>query len=198
MTEASNELCVYFNLRSPYCYLASKRMFDVFDRFTVEVSWKPLGGWDGRSPPERAQGKLPIARQDVSRWAARLGIPFTPPPKDTDPTNAALVSLAAEKAGMLREFVIEVMRAEWGRGEDIGQPEVLRRVCETIGIGAAAVDPALADPAGAAALERNWQDAQTDGVIGVPSFVIGSEIFWGNDRLDFLSDHLTALRLARL
>ena len=63
---------LYFNFRSPYCYLASKRMFDVLWVSDVRVIWRPLGGWKGRSPPERAAYKLPIARQDVARWCKRI------------------------------------------------------------------------------------------------------------------------------
>jgi 2-hydroxychromene-2-carboxylate isomerase len=47
-------------------------------------------------------------------------------------------------------------------------------------------------------LERNWEEAQDSGVIGVPSFVVGEEIFWGSDRIEYLDDHLRELRLARL
>ena len=117
---------VFFNFRSPYCYLASKSMFDILDRFDCHFEWRPLGGWDGRSSPERAKGKLPIARQDVRRWCRRLGIPFNPPPVTTDPTRAGAGSLLAEQQGRLREYVMEVMHAEWGEGRDIGDIDVLR------------------------------------------------------------------------
>lgn len=192
------DLRVYFNFRSPYCYLASKRMFTLFDAFAVNIAWKPLGGWNGRSPPERAKSRVPIARQDVGRWTAKMGIPFNPPPVDTDPTNPALVSLHAERHSLLRPYVVEVMRAEWGHGRDIGQPDVLRDICAAIGAPADMVDAAIGDAEGGAVLEGNWVDAQADGVIGVPSFVIDGAIFWGNDRIDFLRDHLTELRLARI
>ena len=52
---------VYFNFRSPYCYLASKTMWSIVDDFNVNILWRPVGGWDLRSPPERAQKKVPIA-----------------------------------------------------------------------------------------------------------------------------------------
>ncbi|MCL1485395.1 MAG: DsbA family protein [Marinobacter sp.] len=79
------DLYLYFNFRSPYCYLASSRMFEVFDQYHVNVIWRPLGGWHGRSDPDRAKIKMPIARQDVARWARRFGMPLTPPPKNHGP-----------------------------------------------------------------------------------------------------------------
>ncbi len=191
------DLYLYFNFRSPYCYLASKRMFALLDDFHVNLLWRPLGGWDGRSDPERAQVKRPIARQDVARWARRMGIPLTPPPASTDPTRAGAGSLLAAEHGLLRPYVVEVMRAEWAEGLDIGQPEVLLEVGSRIGLDHGELAEALDDPARHAVLAANWQEAQAKGALGVPTFVIGEEIFWGQDRLDFVAEHLIELRLAR-
>ena len=188
---------VFFNFRSPYCYLASKSMFGVLDRFDCHFEWRPLGGWDGRSSPERAKGKLPIARQDVRRWCRRLGIPFSPPPLTTDPTRAGAGSLLAEQQGRLRQYVVEVMRAEWGEGRDIGDIDVLRDAGRRAGLDPAALAAAVDDPALRTRLADHMQQAQVVGVFGVPSFVVGEEIFWGNDRLDFLAEHLAVLGAAR-
>lgn len=188
---------VFFNFRSPYCYLASKSMFDVLDRFDCHFEWRPLGGWDGRSSPERAKGKLPIARQDVRRWCRRLGIPFSPPPLTTDPTRAGAGSLLAEQQGRLREYVVAVMHAEWGEGRDIGQIDVLQDAGRRAGLDPAALTTAVDDPALLARLGEHMQQAQAVGVFGVPSFVVGEEVFWGNDRLDFLAEHLVELGAAR-
>ena len=80
------DLTLFFNFRSPYCYLASKRMFELFDAYHTNLVWRPLAGWSGRSAPDRAVKKLPVARQDVARFARRMGIPLNPPPITTDPT----------------------------------------------------------------------------------------------------------------
>lgn len=192
------EVRVFFNFRSPYCYLASKHMFEVLQLFRVDVLWRPLSGWDGRSSPERAEKKLPLARQDVSRYARRMGIPFNPPPKTTDPTRAARGSLLAEERGLLVPYVKEVMRVEWAEGRDIGVTDVLLGIGASIGLDEAALGEALESEAYQARLEAHWSEAQTLNVLGVPTFVVGDEIFWGNDRIDFLADHLRELRLANL
>lgn len=194
----SVQLEIFFNFRSPYCYLASKRMFNLLDDFRVELAWRPLGGWNGRSPPERAKFKVPLARQDVGRFARRMGIPYVPPPKTTEPTSAGAVSLLAQERGVLREYVIEVMRTEWADGRDIGDLELLGAVAERVGLERAATLAAAKDPARLAVLTANWARAQERNIFGVPTFVVGDEIFWGQDRLDFVREHLTELRLARL
>lgn len=189
---------VFYNFRSPYCYLASKTLFPLLDDFHVDLQWRPLGGWAGRSDPERAKVKRPIARQDVARYARRLGIPVTPPPDHTDPTRAAAGSLLAEEKGLLRPYVVEVMRTEWAEGLDVGDLDVLSQVAERIGLNAAALRTAADDPVRLARLEENAREAEAKGAFGVPTVLIGEEIFWGQDRFEFVAEHLRALRKARL
>ena len=196
MTE-SVDLKVFFNFRSPYCYLAGKTMFSLMDNYRVNFIWRPLAGWDGRSAPERAKVKIPITRQDVARWAKRMNIPCIPPPITTDPTPAGVGSLLAEERGRLREYIVEVMNAEWGSGLDIGQPDILRAAAERAGLDGAEFETALADPVKQKTLGDNWHEARETGVIGVPTFVIGDQIFWGNDRIDFVHEHLCELGLKK-
>lgn len=190
---SDTSLKVFFNFRSPYCYLLSRSLFEELENFDIDVEWFSLAGWDGRSPPERAKVKVPLTRQDVARWCKRLNIPFNPPPITTDPTPAALVSFAAEENGCLPDFVKNVMWAEWAEGKDIGQTEVLENIVESCGMDKKAVSDALTNTQYEEELQANWAQAQALGVIGVPSFVIGEEIFWGNDRFDFVLEHLRAL-----
>lgn len=191
------EVRVFFNLRSPYCYLASKSMWRLFDEYRVTLAWRPLGGWTGRSAPDRAKVKVPITRQDVARWCRRLGIPFVPPPITTEPTRAGAVSLLAEERGVLREFVVEVLRAEWATGADIGELDVLGAVGARVGLEREEVRRAADDPDRRARLEAHGDEAAAASVIGVPSFIVGDQIFWGNDRIPFLEEHLRELRLSR-
>lgn len=192
------EIRVFFNFRSPYCYLVSKEMFSIFDDYHTSLTWKPLGGWSGRSEPDRAKIKIPLVRQDVARAARKLGIPFTPPPPSTDPTLAGVVSLVAEQEGVLRPFVVEVMRKEWAEGRDIGDINVLLEVGEEIGLGQGPIKRAVDNEDLFKQLEANWHEAQDEGAFGVPTFIVGSEMFWGNDRIGYLREHLHELRLRKV
>ena len=126
-----------------------------------------------------------------------MQVPFNPPPISTDPTPAALVAFAAEDAGLLRHYVQRVMWREWADGQDIGRTEVLEGVATDIGLPIKAVAGALDDFTLLARLQENWQEASALGVIGVPCFVVGDQVFWGNDRIDFLEEHLTELGLRK-
>ncbi len=188
---------LFFHFRSPYCYLASKTMWPIFEAFHTSLQWRPLGGWDGRSPPERAKVKVPIARQDLARHCRRLGIPCNPPPITTDATLAGVGSLLAEAQGVLREYIVEMMRAEWAAGQDIGLPEVRNAVAHAVGLDVREYDEYVNAPINQTRLGKHWTEAQEKGAIGVPTFVIDDQIFWGNDRIDFVLEHLADARLAR-
>lgn len=189
---------LFFNFRSPYCYIASKTLFAIYDEFHTNLVWRPLGGWSGRSSPERAKVKVPLTRQDVRRITAKMGIPMNPPPITTDPTAAGAASLLAEEKGLLRPWIVEVMRAEWAEGKDIGDHDVLLSIGTQVGLDAGELGAAFTDPSRLARLEKNWEEAQELGLIGVPSFQIGEELFWGSDRIEYVLDHLRDLRLGRL
>ncbi|MEO1231347.1 MAG: 2-hydroxychromene-2-carboxylate isomerase [Myxococcota bacterium] len=186
----AKDVWVFFNYRSPYCYLATHRMWGIEDAHGGHLVFKPLGGWSGRSPPERAKVKMPIARQDVRRWAKRMKVPCVPPPPTTDPTKAALAALIAVERGLIRPYTNAVMRKEWTEGQDIGDPDVLLPVATGVGLDRAEVIAAFDDPARHAQLEENAQLAAERGIFGVPTFLIGDEIFWGQDRIDFVEEFL--------
>ena len=189
---------LYFNFRSPYCYIASKTLFQIFDDYEANLVWRPLGGWSGRSSPERAKVKIPLTRQDVRRVTAKMGIPMVPPPITTEPTKAGAASLLAEERGLLRQWIVEVMRAEWAHGLDIGDESVLLEVGQRIGLDGDALTASFSKPAYIEQLENNWAEAQELGLIGVPSFQIGEELFWGSDRIEYVLDHLNDLRLRKI
>lgn len=185
---------VFFNYRSPYCYLASKRMWTLEDDDGARFVWRPLGSWDGRSPPDRVKDKLLSVRQDVARWARRLGIPFVPPPPASLGTRAAAGSLLAFERGLIRPYTIAVMHAAWGEGKDIGEPDVLLEAAAGVGLDRGELALALEDPARHEVLLQNAKEARDRGVFGVPTFAIGSELFWGQDRIDFVAEHLQAAK----
>jgi 2-hydroxychromene-2-carboxylate isomerase len=193
----SVDVKVFFNFRSPYCYIASKTLFRIFDDYHAKLVWRPLGGWSGRSSPERAKVKVPLIRQDIRRVTAKMGIPMTPPPLGTDPTAAGAASLLAQSRGVLREWVVEVMRAEWATGLDIGDESVLLQVGEKVGLEKEELLAAFTDPKNIAQLDSNWLEAQQQGLIGVPSFQVGEELFWGSDRIEYVLEHLSDLRLRK-
>ncbi|MGB0205390.1 MAG: 2-hydroxychromene-2-carboxylate isomerase [Neptuniibacter sp.] len=191
------DVILYFNFRSPYCYLASKTLWPVVDGYNVNLIWKPVGGWNLRSSPDRAKKKVPLARQDVARFARRLQIPLNPPPMETETTKAAVLSLLAEEQGVLREYIVSVMDKEWAEGQNIGEQEILFSAGERAGLHRDDMQAALDNPDYMQTLEDNVVEADERGVIGVPTFLIGDQIFWGQDRIEFVLEELDQLTAAQ-
>lgn len=98
----------------------------------------------------------------------------------------------------MRPYIIEVMRHEWAYGRDIGETEVLLEVGRQIGLDPEELAAAITDRDNLEQLERNAREAADASVIGVPSFVIGDQIFWGQDRIDFVLDELREMRASKL
>lgn len=192
------DIKLFFNFRSPYCYIASKTLFELFDDYHANLVWRPLGGWTGRSSPDRAKVKVPLTRQDIARITRKIGIPMNPPPITTEPTKAGAGSLLAEQKGVLQSYTVEMMRQEWAEGQDIGDTEVILQVGESVGLDRNDLKEAIESPDNLTKMEKNWEEAQALGVIGVPTFVIGEEIFWGSDRMDYVKEYLREHRLVRL
>jgi len=77
----------------------------------------------------------------------------------------------------------------------IGRVEVLGQIATDIGLDENTAINALTSPDYRKRLQDNWKEAASLGVIGVPSFVVKDQVFWGNDRVDFLEEYLEELCL---
>ncbi|GIL01721.1 MAG: 2-hydroxychromene-2-carboxylate isomerase [Alphaproteobacteria bacterium] len=190
-------LVFWFDPASTYSYPAAMRLDAAAAAAGVETVWRPflLG------PIFREQGmatspfNLFPARgrymwRDLKRLCDDLAIPFVVPDAATIagfPRNSLLAARAAIVA--LREpwghdFVRAVYRAEFADWRDIADPGVIGELIAGAGGNAAAVLAAAGADATKAELRANTERAAALGLFGAPSFTIGDELFWGNDRLE--------------
>ena len=183
---------------SPWVYFAGRRPFDLAAQHGAELVVRPLDAaalfarTGGTPLAERHENRKAWRLQELSRWAARLDMPVTLKPRHfpTNPAPASYAMIAAQASGGgdIGALVAGLSRAIWAEERDIAEDGVIRD-CLT----AAAFDPALADRgllAGAEAYGRNLEEGIAAGVFGVPSWVVDGQVFWGQDRLDFLEAHL--------
>ena len=186
----------FYDFVSPYSYLASTRVEAEIRKVGAELRFRPffLGGVfkaTGHEGPRATPAKFTHMWTDLQRWANRLGVPLTLPA--TFPTLTVLplrAALAAEKAGGLVPYTHAMFRAYWAEGRDVSQPAVVEDVARQAGLdGAALVAEA---PSFKEALAKQTQEAIDRGAYGAPTFFVGSEMFVGNDRLDFAIEALAA------
>ena len=194
----------YFSVGSRYSYLASTQM-DALERETgCEVEWRPLYSVDlyrlrGSNPfeggPVSGQYDWDWRRRDAERWAEYYGVPFREPrgTVDFDPRLLARACTAAGSLGAVRGFSRVLFDAMFaGNLTRIGEEECLRSA-EYCGIERDRFSSILHSPETEARLETTARKAHEAGAFGVPTFVVGDEVFWGNDRLVLLRDHLRKL-----
>ena len=127
--------------------------------------------------------------QELRRWRSHLKLELNLEPKyfPTDPKLASCVVIAGTEAGHnVTELVYELMRAVWVREEDVSEPSVLKSAIERSGGDATELLSVASQPHVQNIFSENSERAVTKGVFGVPSYVVGEEVFWGQDRLDIL------------
>lgn len=190
---------VYFSTISPYTYLALPRFRALASAHRLDVVWKPLdivalyGRTGGTPPGERHPSRQAYRLVDLARQAKRAGLAINLQPAffPTNPAPASYAIIAAQKAGggNMAALVEAVLSACWVEQKNIAEDVVIKAALETSGF-----DPSLADSGlftGADIYGRNLEGAVQAGVFGAPSFVTeDGALFWGQDRLDDLADHL--------
>jgi 2-hydroxychromene-2-carboxylate isomerase len=190
------ETTFYFDLGSPYAYLAAERIDDVLHEPAV---WQPvsLGGLfkaTGRSSWALGEGD---SRQggiaEVEQRARDYGLEAVrwPEPWPTNYLYAMRAATYAFQVGRGREFTVEAFRHAFAHGHDLAIEENVLRAAEQAGLDRESVDEATRDPEIKLALRVATDGAHARGVFGVPTVAIGEQLFWGDDRLQDAAMALT-------
>jgi 2-hydroxychromene-2-carboxylate isomerase len=192
----------YISLNSPWTYLGSARFAAIAKKHDCMVNVKParfaevFAKTGGLPLVKRAPERRAYRLMDLKRWRDHLGIPINIEPRyfPSDEAPGTRLVLAAKLQGKdAHRLATEIGKALWEMEQSIADPAALAAAAERAGIDAEAIrkaGPSDAELDGmhsaltAEAIER--------GVFGAPSYVLPSgEIFWGQDRLEFLDRALT-------
>lgn len=191
--DAMRELEFWYEFASTYSYPTAMRIGGLAKAAGVRVIWRPflLGpifkefGWND-SPFNIFVAKGRYMWRDLERVCAGDGIPLALPPVrfPQNGVKAARLALVGEEDGWTPEFTCAVFAANYAEQKDISDDETLRAILEGLGVdGDAAMAAANSDPI-KGALRAQTARAKTIGLFGAPSFTVGDELFWGNDRLE--------------
>ena len=179
----------YFSPVSPWTYLGHGRVAEMAARHGATINAKPVdygvifpvsGGLPlGKRAPQRQAYRL----MELARWRDHLGLPLTIQPKffPVDGTQAAYLICGAPEAARMA-VAGDLLAAVWAREENISEAGALASVATRHGIG----DVAAAIEKGKAVYEANTQEGLARNVFGAPTYVYRDELFWGQDRLEFL------------
>ena len=188
----ARSLAFWYEFASTYSYPAAARIEPAAAAAGVAIEWRPflLGpifaqqGWTD-SPFNLYPVKGAYMWRDLERICAREGLPLRRP--SVFPRNsllAARVALVAADENWCGDFTRAVYRANFVADRDIADPDVIRGVIDELGRSGAATLERAATPAIKQRLRAQTEEAMALGVFGAPSFTIGAELFWGNDRLE--------------
>jgi 2-hydroxychromene-2-carboxylate isomerase len=190
----------WFELASTYSYPAAMRIAPLAQQRGIAVRWRPflLGpifkaqGWPN-SPFNIYPAKGRYMWRDLERLCAALQLPFVRP--SVFPQNTILASRIAVlglREGWGGDYCRAVYRAEFGKGQDIGETAALTDILKGVGQDSERVLAEVQSDEIKAALRAQAEEAQALGIFGAPSFVTADgELFWGNDRLEAALDWAT-------
>ena len=180
----------YFDLVSPYSYVASMLIDEVALRGNAKVNWKPflLGGVFKAVGTTEAPGLHPVKKpyllKDLQRLSVHLKIPIKMPPDFPVRTVLAMRTLCGFNADEIPQAANTLYKAYWVNNKDIADPDVVSSL-----VGSDAVEHAgmqeIKDK-----LFQSTEEAVRRGAFGAPTFFVEDEMFFGHDRMSLLELHL--------
>jgi 2-hydroxychromene-2-carboxylate isomerase len=187
----------YFAPMSPWSYLGHDRLAGIARNHGAQINVKPVDF--GKIFP--ASGGLPLAKRapqrqkyrlvELARWKNYLGLPLTIQPKYFPyDANAASLLIIAVSTQLGNEAAMNIasaiFRGCWVEERNMGDPDELLSIIKAQGHDAAALTDAARSGDAAARYQALTDEAMQRDVFGAPTYVYNDELFWGQDRLDFL------------
>ena len=181
---------------SPWTYFGHDRLIAIAAKHGATIAPKlvdllkvfPISG--GLPLPKRAPQRQAYRLMELRRWRDYLGIPINFQPKfgaaSGEPGTKWILAAREQGARHALDLAGAIMRARWAEERDIADEATLAAIAATLGLDAKALAARAATPDIAARYEADTQEAIDRQVFGAPTFIYRDELFWGQDRLDFL------------
>ena len=183
-----------FDVGSPYSYLAYHHLPKIARAQQATIVWTPvlLGGIfqaTGNRSPVETPAKGVHLNTDLQRWAALYGVNYTRNPHfpiNTLTLMRGAVALQMRSESAMLRYLDAVFEAMFDKPENLGDPAVLGRVLANAGMDPAELLALTQSQAVKDKLKANTEQAIARGAFGAPSFFVGDDMFWGQDRLHFV------------
>ena len=191
----------YVSLNSPWTHLGAARIEAMAMSHGASLRIYPVdfgtvfAGSGGLPLPKRSPQRQAYRMQELKRWRDHLGIPITLEPKyfpSSEAVTAPCVLAMRDTIGDAPAVKLAhaILKAVWQEERHPADPAELAALIRSVGLDADAVMKLAADPKWTAQREAETRAALARGVFGAPSYVIGEDIFWGQDRLAFVERRL--------
>jgi 2-hydroxychromene-2-carboxylate isomerase len=192
----------YYDLVSPYSYLAHREVSRICRENGAGLSLKPmlLGAVHnavGLQAPIETEAKARYQAEDIQRWAGSYGLPMSfPDPFPFRTLKTMRAAMFLKDRGELEAFTREAFALYWEEGgapkglEETDEDGPVSEAARRAGADAEEVLAGASAPEAKEALKAATGEAVGRGVFAAPMFFVGDEMFWGNDRLDFVEEAL--------
>ena len=194
-----NVIEYFFALNSPWSYMGSAKLAAIAARHGAPIAVRPIklgaifAETGGIPLAKRSQERQAYRLLELQRWSRYLEMPLILEPNHfpVDETAAAHLVIAAESAGFnALGLAAAIGGALWHRNQDISDWAVLDETALELGIDAEDLRRRFSEEELSAMHDANTRAALDKGVFGAPSYVLQGELFWGQDRLEFLDQKL--------
>lgn len=190
---------MYWDVGSTNTYFALKLIKPILARNNVELVLHPFNlGYVFRNNNyelmKEPKAKLRNRKQDLMRWAKKYDLPFSIPREFPIKSSRVLRgSLVMRRFGLEVPFVEKIMNRYWEQGDaSISEYAGIRSTVLELGIEPDEFEVLSASEEIGAELAKSTDEGVERGVFGVPMIIIGDQLFWGKDRMEFVEDELRA------
>lgn len=203
MKPTKHKVEVFYDVSSPWTYLAFARLLNLEAEFGYEFDWKPIlvGGvfnavndtvYESRAKPHPIKSRYYI--KDLQDWARFVGVRIGQPPVFPVRSVAAMrAAIYAKGQGRVREFSLALFESYWGDLKDISQWEEIRACATLAGLDPDEVQRAAESPEMKSALAANTQALIDRGGFGSPTIYIDeNDMYFGNDRMELIEARLAS------
>jgi len=186
----------YYAISSPFAYLGSLKFQSIAKKYNAEIIEKPcdlVGGifvkTGGIPVPARSPQRQKYRLDEIKRWSKFLNIKINIKPKSfppKDPHLPAKFTIAANLLGIKVVFGHELLKQLWSEEKDISDEKNIETVSNNFKINFKELSALAKSEKVSRIYSDNTVEAVEKNVFGAPTYIFNSELFWGQDRLEFL------------
>jgi 2-hydroxychromene-2-carboxylate isomerase len=193
----------YFSMASPWAYFGHRPFMEIAARHGVAVNYKPVflgrvfAQTGGLPLPQRHPVRQRYRLVELQRWRAKRGMSFNLQPKfwplEVNLVDRFVVAIVAANKDP-DAFMRRAMGGIWDEERNLADPLVIAELAEAAGLDSTSLLKAAGGTMTEAVYALNLENAVAADVFGSPAYVLDGEVFWGQDRLDFLDEALASGR----
>tara|TARA_B110000967_G_C18766418_1_gene500649 strand:+ start:439 stop:1035 length:597 start_codon:yes stop_codon:yes gene_type:complete len=186
----------FYSLASPFTFLGSEKFQTIANKYKIEIVEKPcdlVGGiflkTGGLPVPQRSPQRQKYRLDELKRWSEFLNIKINIKPKffpPSDPHIPAKFTIAANLLGVKMSFGHELLKKLWIDEQDISDEKNLELISKQFKLDFDELSSLAKSEKSLKIYVDNTEEAVQKNVFGAPTYIFNDELFWGQDRLDFL------------